>query len=173
MKLLKFVRSIIRIAEIFLIAVTVLGVLVDGICLFDPFMLERNGELRLAAFAKLGITVDDIKLYEIITMVSGLPTMLISVAEFRNIRLILDSAIAGKPFVSSTVRSLRWIGCCVIVETLMGELVYSAYIYLCGYNTPVPNTISISGFVTGLLILCLAQAFAYGVQLQQDSDGLL
>ena len=173
MKLLKFVRSIIRIAEVVLIALTILGVLVYGISMFDASMLERNCERRLATFATLGITVENIKLYEIITMVSGLLTMLISVVESRNTRLILDSAITGKPFVLSTVRSLRWIGYCVLVETLMGELVYFAYTYLCGYKTPVPYTISISGFVTGLLILCLAQAFAYGVQLQQDSDGLL
>jgi len=55
----------------------------------------------------------------------------------------------------------------------MGEIVYFAYTHLCGYKTPVPYTISISGFVTALLVLCLTQVFAYGVTLQRDVDGLL
>ena len=182
MKLLKVVRAIIRFAEIALIALTILCVLVYGISMFDASMLERNCERRLTSFATLGITVENIKLYEIIKTVTGLTGMLMCVIELRNTRSILDSAIAGKPFVPSTVRSLRLIGCCLLMENLLGELANFANVYLCGYKTPL-TTISINGFiraipisasfVTALLILCLAQAFAYGVQLQQDSDGLL
>jgi len=182
MKLLKVVRSIIRFAEVILIAVTILCMLVQCIVLLDPTMMESNCARKLTVFATMGITVENIRLYEIITIVTGLLLMLTGIIELRNTRLILDSAIAGKPFVSSTVRSLRLIGCCLLIDNILGELADLAYVHLCGYKTPL-TAISISGFVsaipisasfvTALLVLCLAQAFAYGVQLQEDVDGLL
>ena len=37
----------------------------------------------------------------------------------------------------------------------------------------VESSISITGIVLGIAVLCLSQFFVYGMELQRDSDGLL
>lgn len=50
--------------------------------------------------------------------------------------------------------------CDVIVKIIVGSDV-------------VESSVSITGIVFGIVLLCLSQFFAYGTQLQNDSDGLL
>ena len=98
---------------------------------------------------------------------------------FRNVNLILRTTQGltkfsrGKtPFQKDNVRMLREIGIFSISVPLVG-LVFSWILLLAVGVDAVEAHVSFSGFTMGLLVLCLTQAFAYGVELQKDADGLL
>ena len=91
---------------------------------------------------------------------------------FRNLYLILKRSEHGTPFQPDNVRMLREIGIFSISVPLVG-LVFSWILLLAVGVDAVEAHVSFSGFTMGLLVLCLTQAFSYGVELQKDADGLL
>lgn len=91
---------------------------------------------------------------------------------FRNLYLILKRSEHGTPFQPDNVRMLREIGIFSISVPLVG-LVSSWVLLLVLGAEAVETSVSFGGFTMGLLVLCLTQAFAYGVELQRDADGLL
>lgn len=100
---------------------------------------------------------------------------------WRSLRLVFDTS-AGKtkasigptPFQAENVRLLNEAGRCILIV----ESINIAFAVIMGIlGDPME---SFSGFVScviflalGLCVFCLAHFFAYGIQLQLDSDGLV
>ena len=98
---------------------------------------------------------------------------------FRNLYLIFRTA-KGKtrfakgstPFQGDITRMVREIGIFYLSVPAVG-LVMSTICRLARGTEAAEICVNVEGFVTGLLLLCLSQVFAYGARLQRDVDGLL
>ena len=132
---------------------------------YSIHVLDNAGGLITAAFvAALIVGI----------IVCGLTAMI-----FRNIYLIFKTA-AGKtkfskgptPFQSDNVRMLREIGIFAISIPII-EWLCDTIVKLFVEADLVESSVSVTGIVLGIVLLCLSQFFAYGTQLQSDSDGLL
>lgn len=107
-------------------------------------------------------------------IVCGLMAMI-----FRNIYLIFKTSM-GKtkfskgetPFQPDTVRMVREIGIFSLSIPIVEWIIDVLAKIIVGHEA-VESSISVSGLVFGIALLCLSQIFAYGAQLQQDSDGLV
>lgn len=126
-------------------------------------VLNDGGEIISAAYiAALVLAI----------FVYGLMAMI-----FRNIYLIFKTT-AGKtkfskgatPFQPDNVRMLREIGIFAISISIV-EIICNIVVAIILDN--VSTDLSFAGILFGIALLCLSQFFAYGVQLQSDSDGLL
>lgn len=97
---------------------------------------------------------------------------------FRNVHLSLKTAEGRTkfsrgetPFQPDIVRMVREIGIFLIaipvvefIMSIIGRIAIGPYAEI---------STSFNGVMIGLIVLCLAQFFAYGAQLQEDSDGLV
>ena len=98
---------------------------------------------------------------------------------FRNIYLIFKTA-QGKtkfskgatPFQPDTVRMVREIGIFALSIPVTAFVVDVIVKLLAGPDV-IESSISVTGFVFGIAMLCLSQFFAYGMQLQSETDGLV
>lgn len=154
--------------------------------LFKPewmkyFMLVDDSQFELAGYSvKLtdasGALVPQIIIPVLIMSIilSGLIAMI-----FRNIYLIFQTSI-GKtrfskgetPFQPDNVRMVREIGIFSIAIPAV-ELAFDGLMRLIAQMEAFESSTSMLGVVYGIAFLCLSQFFAYGVQLQRDTDGLL
>lgn len=128
-------------------------------------VLNGNGHFITAAFVPALIVG---------ILVCGLMAMI-----FRNIYLIFKTT-AGEtkfskgvtPFQLDNVRMLREIGIFALSIPIV-EFICDVIVKIIVGVDAVESSVSITGIVFGLVLLCLSQFFAYGVQLQSDADGLL
>lgn len=98
---------------------------------------------------------------------------------FRNIYLIMKTT-AGKtsfsegttPFQKSNVRMVKEIGIFYIAVPVVGLIMSIISRMIIGVET-AEIYMNMDGIITGIIILCLAQIFAYGTELQNDVDGLV
>lgn len=91
---------------------------------------------------------------------------------FRNVFLILKTARGNTPFQNDVVRMLREIGIFMISIPLIGLVMSGISRLVLGVES-VESSVHFESFVIGILVLCLTQAFVYGIRLQKDVDGLL
>lgn len=91
---------------------------------------------------------------------------------FRNIYLIFKKSEERTPFQNDNTRMVREIGIFSIAVPAIG-LIMSIIARLVIENETVECVTGIGGFIMGIVILCLSQAFAYGVKLENDVSGLL
>lgn len=89
---------------------------------------------------------------------------------------IMKSAQNHTPFTADNVDRLKWIGYLFIALPAAG-LVFSWILTLVSQLNGTGDVLNLSmnldGFVTGLIVLCLTQYFAYGVKLEQETEGLI
>lgn len=98
---------------------------------------------------------------------------------FRNAYLIFKTA-KGKtwfsngatPFQKDITRMVREIGIFYISVPIVGLVMSTIARIIIGAEV-IEISVRGESIVTGILILCLSQVFAYGTQLQDDVDGLL
>ncbi len=91
---------------------------------------------------------------------------------FRNVFLILKTAQGHTPFQNDVVRMLREIGIFMISIPLIGLVMSGISRLVLGVES-IESSVRFESFVIGILVLCLTQAFVYGIRLQKDVDGLL
>lgn len=98
-------------------------------------------------------------------------TSVLGALTFRRIGEVIKVCQAGTPFQKPVVRKVRQIGWLVIAVPLVTVAVSFLSYVLCwpGYTFQV----DVSGIITGVIVLALAQIFAYGVKLEDDVEGLL
>ena len=98
---------------------------------------------------------------------------------FRNIYLIMRTA-QGKtwfskgdtPFQKDITRMIREIGI-FLISTSAVNLIWSIGMrFILGVDS-VELSVELDSALVGMMVLCLSQFFDYGVQLQNDVDGLL
>lgn len=90
----------------------------------------------------------------------------------RNLYLILKKSENSTPFQKDNTRMVREIGIFSISIPVIG-LIMSIIARLVIGHGAIQIATRIDGFITGIIMLCLSQAFAHGVSLEKDVDGLL
>ena len=132
---------------------------------FTLTVAGADGSVNLAAVALY--TVGAISILSLMAMV------------FRNVYLIFRTA-KGKtwfakgdtPFQKDIVRMVREIGIFYLAVPIVSLLMSVVAVLVLGADAAEPS-VNFEGVVTGILLLCLSQVFAYGAQLERDVDGLL
>lgn len=114
-----------------------------------------------------------------IFLITGAMALELMAWVFRNVNLILRTSQGetkfskGKtPFQKDNVRMLREIGIFFISITVV-EFVMSTIAVLAIGPEMAEVSVGMGNIVTGLLMLCLSQAFAQGERMQKDIDGLV
>lgn len=98
---------------------------------------------------------------------------------FRDVHLVLRTTQGltkfsqGKtPFQKDNVRMLREMGFFLLAVRVV-ELVAEVAAVLALGPEQVESSVGLNSFAVGILMLCLSQAFAQGVQMQRDVDGMV
>lgn len=91
---------------------------------------------------------------------------------FRNVYLILKKSKSSTPFQKDNVRMLKEIGIFSISIPVLG-LIASIIVRLVTDVDYVEAAVDMKGFIMGILVLCLTQFFARGVELEEEVDGLV
>lgn len=91
---------------------------------------------------------------------------------FRNLNLIIKKSENGTPFQTENIKRLKKIGILSIVIPLIG-LIMSTIIRIALGADFAEISVDQSGVIMGIIILCITQYFAHGVELEKDVDGLL
>ena len=145
----------------------ILGIISNEISIYD-----YNNTLVYAADT---VTIGVIR-YVTITGIVGCGLMAMIA---RNVYLIFKTMegtnknVAGKgPFQPDVVRMVREIGIFFILIPL-STLVLSGLGGLFVGTDYVHSSIDLGSIMTGVIVLCLSQVFAYGAQLQNEVDELL
>lgn len=112
-------------------------------------------------------------------LIIGAIVLSLTAMMFRNIYLIGRLSLGQTshsegitPFQPDNVRMIREIGYFAILVPGVQYLGSVILRIIFGVDTEISG-FAYMGFVFGIAMLCLSQVFAYGVQLQQDTDGLI
>ena len=90
----------------------------------------------------------------------------------RNVCLILKKSEGATPFQADNIRMVREIGIFYISVPLFGLAVSVLSRLVIGMDV-LEVSMDLSGLIHGLVVLCLAQFFARGMDLERDLDGLM
>lgn len=121
-----------------------------------------------------GATAADLGVVRLLS-VSMIFTLTMMAMVYRNIYLIFKKTLGEQtfqPFQPDVVRMVREIGIFNIAVPVIGLAASIAGRLCLGASGP-EFSVGLSGIVTGIVILCLSQVFAYGAALQNDVEGLL
>lgn len=91
---------------------------------------------------------------------------------FRNLNLIFKKSENASPFQKDNIRMLREIGIFSIAVPVVG-FVMSIVTRLVMGDDAAEISVSQSGIIMGIIVLCLTQYFVHGAKLENDVDGLL
>ena len=91
---------------------------------------------------------------------------------FRNLYLIIKKSNNATPFQACNIRKLREIGIFAIVVPIVG-LVMSVISRLAVGVETAETSNNFGGLIIGIVVLCIAEFFIHGIELEKDVDGLL
>ena len=91
---------------------------------------------------------------------------------FRNLSLIFKKSENSTPFQKDNIRMMKEIGIFSIAVPVVG-FVMSVITRIAVGAEAAEISVSQSGIVMGIIVLCLTQFFVYGAELEKDVDGLL
>lgn len=91
---------------------------------------------------------------------------------FRNLYLIIKKSNGTTPFQKDNIRMLREIGIFSISIPVVG-LIMSIIIRLIVGVEAAETSVNLSGFIMGIIVLCLTQYFTHGADIEKDVDGLV
>lgn len=128
-----------------------------GVYGFELAVVNEAGEADLAALGVL--------------MVAGFLLMVPMAMTFRNVYLILKNSEGSTPFQPDNVRMVREIGWFLMALPAVG-LVMSIVARL-AVGVEAEASVYMGSWLVGLVVLCLSQVFARGMELESDVDGLL
>ena len=149
--------------------------------LLKYFIDVGNGELSIAGYSVnvLNEFGDIVTGAFVPSLILGIVTCGMTAMIFRNIYLIFKTSEGktkfseGKtPFQENNIRMLREIGIVAIAIPII-EFIFDIIIKLIVDVDLIESSISTTGIVLGIAVLCLSQFFVYGMELQRDSDGLV
>lgn len=125
---------------------------------FEVSVVDQAGHVNLTGLLLFAVGA---------VLILGLMAMI-----WRNIYLIVKRSQNATPFQKDNVRMLREIGIFAISMPVIGLVISTVVFALCGPEG-VEVSVSMDGFALGLVVLCLTQVFAHGIELESDVDGLL
>lgn len=117
-----------------------------------------NGQVDMTAFLMFGISA--VIILSFMAMV------------FRNLHLIIKNSEGTTPFQPDNVRMLREVGIFAISVPVVGYIMSIITRIVLGVDTAEISN-NLSGFVIGIVVLCMTQFFARGIELENDVDGLV
>lgn len=117
-----------------------------------------NGQADMTAFLMFGISA---------VFILSLMAM-----NFRNLNLIIRKSEGTTPFQADNMRMLREIGIFSISVPIVGYIMSIITRIVLGVEAAEISN-SFDGFVIGIVVLCMTQFFAQGIELERDVDGLL
>ena len=145
------------------------------------FVMTAQEELTVQGFSLL-VTGPDAQLIRpavVIFLVTGAVVLGLMAFIFRNVNLILRTTQGltrfsqGKtPFQKDNVRMVREMGFAFLAVAAV-QLTASALAFLLLGPEIAEVGVNMSSAVTGVLMLCLSQVFALGMEMQKDVDGLV
>ena len=79
----------------------------------------------------------------------------------------------GTPFTAESVERVKKIG----IYSIVMPTIQNVVVYICGVlikmNGLKDINFEVRGFIFGIIVLCLAYVFSYGVNLQEEVDGFI
>lgn len=106
----------------------------------------------------------------IIALITATIILALAAIMFRNINLIFRKTNTDSPFAQANVKLIKQIGIAALsipAVKIIANIIFGLFIH----NMMIEA--ELSELLFGLVILCLAQYFAYGASLEKDVDGLL
>lgn len=91
---------------------------------------------------------------------------------FRGLNRILRNSESGSPFQPDNIRMLRQIGAFSMGVPVVGLIMSMLIRLVVGVNA-AELSVSMDGFIMGIIVLTLTQYFIYGARLERDMDGLV
>lgn len=125
---------------------------------FETHMGMTNGKLDMSNFVLFGI--GSIIILALMAMV------------FRNLYLIIKKSEGTTPFQHDNVRMFREIGIFAFAVPVVGLIMSVITRIVFGPESTELST-NFGGLVIGLVVLCITEFFAHGIDLEEDVDGLL
>lgn len=140
------------------------------------YILDMNGEKEISSYG-LEVTVIGAdgelnKTAFILYCVGAVMLFSLMAMIFRNLYLIFKKSENSTPFQPDNVRMFREIGIFSISLPIVGLIMSSIIGLAVGFDV-AQVSVSTNGFIMGIIVLCLTQFFAHGVELEKDVDGLL
>ena len=136
--------------------------------------LKQGGELSVYGFEADVLTASGaISMKTLMLFAIGSILIFALVAMIcRNIHLIVKRSESGSPFQEDNIRMIKEIGIFSIAIPVIGFIMSTIIRLVVGVDT-AETSVSMGGFVMGIIMFCLMQFFAYGAELEKDVDGLL
>lgn len=117
-----------------------------------------NGSVDMTCFLLFGITT--------------IPLLVLMAMVFRNLHLIFKKSENESPFQKDNVRMMREIGIFTIAVPIVGLFMSIICRLILGVDN-VEISVNMNGIFLGIVVLCLTQFFVYGMELEEEVDGLL
>lgn len=125
---------------------------------FEINAAVTDGQVDMTAFLMFGI--------------GAILILVLMAMIFRNLNLIIKKSEGTTPFQPDNVRMFREIGIFSIAVPVVG-LIMSIITHLVLGAEAAEVSNNFSGLVIGIVVLCITQFFAHGIELERDVDGLL
>ena len=111
---------------------------------------------------------------QVLALFSAAAVMILSLMAMvcRNLYLILKKSEGVTPFQPDNIRMVREIGIFYIAVPFVGLAVSNLARLMLGPDA-LEMSVDYGGLITGLVMLCLSQFFAHGMELERDLDGLM
>ncbi|MDD3242569.1 MAG: DUF2975 domain-containing protein [Eubacteriales bacterium] len=128
--------------------------------------------LSIRVYSGLSFNGQALTLAQLPIMTSVLCWMVLLQIMFYQARDVFqDIYTSGTPFTPVNVRRIRTIAIVLLIGSVLpGLLQYIASLFA---QVPAGEFVNGIALTVGLVLLCLARMFAYGVQIQQENDQLL
>ena len=91
---------------------------------------------------------------------------------FRNLNLIVKKSEGATPFQPDNLRMFREIGYFSIAVPVVGLVMSIIARLVIGVEVAEISS-NFGGLVIGIVVLCISQFFAHGIEIEKDIDGLL
>lgn len=178
-KINKAVAVIARIMEIInwiLVGLTAFDAVLCAV--FGPSIVKFLMDVEDGDFSALGLSVnvsgEDGKAMVpvlIITLIYTAVGSALMAMIFRNINLVFKISVGASPFRPANVRLIRQIGIFAIVIPII-NFIFSIAVSLLLHGK-VDGSLPTESIFFGFVVLCLSRFFEYGVQLENDAEGLV
>lgn len=179
--LTKFTKTLSRILEVILFIAAILclvGALASGIALSPSIIsktmeLVQNGQLTLTTdiFTKMD-TFAEIRTGAVLACLNGFVVTVLGALIFRNIsRVFKNTETTNTPFTQENVKLVRNIGFYAIVTPFVAVVFDVLTGIFC--HISMTASIDVTTLVMGLIVLCLASFFEYGVTLEDEVEGMI
>ena len=125
---------------------------------FEINAVVTDGKVHMTAFLLFGIGA---------ILILALMAMI-----FRNLNLIIKKSEGTTPFQADNVRMFREIGIFSIAVPVVGLIMSIITRLVLGADAAEVSN-SLEGLVIGIVVLCITQFFAHGIEIEKDVDGLV